>query len=241
MGEYLQLVTSEWLRAKGGEQNINFKEVDRRLKLLINSYNPQLTTKLFINRGEISAKIGTCETCFFTLNEMRLINRIAHDWKKYIIYGPQHEYNAKPINYLKDRSSHYKIPDDNKKAVIVTLKDKQNVEHSEIWKRTHKVTSKNGKTYYKKYRGTETSGVANNLNGRLFPCPNKTKEIFKALIVAEGFDFKTSKTRNIYNCLKCRTPFNMGEKWSESAAKLTEEIKQQEEQNKQEALRDVTM
>lgn len=231
MGEYLHLTTVEGIQYRKNPQSVksSIKKVDRRLKQLIDTDFkdfPRLQKELYVQDGEIETKLGVCEECFFNFKEMVTLYKFIKKHSKYLIYGERQQYNCPPEEFLKCRGSLYMGGFDRwqtykkTKKVLITKYVKQ-LEHSKVWRRYEKVTSKTGKRYYKKIAKSQTFG---NSNGKQFPCPNSKK---KFLAYPSGFawDYKTNKGRNLFNCPKCRVTFNQGEFHTPQYKWLSDELK----------------
>ncbi len=216
MGEYLRLVSKEGFKFRQDPQKFGsakIKLVDKRIKLLVKKYFknfPNVIEDLQVINGEIHTKLATCETIFFTFEEILAIQSFIEKYEKFFTLDM--EGNSTPLEILNNRTSLYLGRYNSKKKVIkLKVADKNGIEHSTIWKKGRIVKSKNKKLYWKKFTGSETSGCSNNPNGKLFPCPYNGLETFKVSVEGFGYDLQKNRGRDLYRCVKCNTLFNNGE------------------------------
>jgi hypothetical protein len=203
MGEYLQLVTD----------TLTDTQLRELLTRELAGY-PRLLEQLSLDQRTISTKLATCEHVFFTFEEMAALFRFIRKYAGVLRYGPSHEYNETPEDILRDRSSLYLGPFDQRPSRRSTRQVNPDlastIEHNEVWRKTQRTLSKNGRWYQRKIRRDEASGVPGNPNGYRMACPNVGLP-FRALRVGFAWDASTGMGREIYRCRSCATLFNLGE------------------------------
>ncbi|MDA8116084.1 MAG: hypothetical protein M0000_01645 [Actinomycetota bacterium] len=203
MGEYLQLVTD----------TLTDTQLHELLARELAAY-PRLLEQFFVGQRTISTKLATCEHVFFTFEEMVALFRFIEKHTGVLRYGPDHEFNETPEDILRDRSSLYLGPFDQRLSRHSTRQvDPElasTIEHNQVWRKTKRTLSKNGRWYRRKVRRHETSGVPGNPNGYRTACPNSSRQ-FRALKVGFAWDASTGMGREIYRCRACKALFNLGE------------------------------
>ncbi|HOC43261.1 MAG TPA: hypothetical protein PKJ99_09660 [Thermoanaerobaculales bacterium] len=203
MGEYLELVTT-----------LSNHDLGALLEQELGQH-PRLLKRLQLTDGTVTTKLATCNDVFLTFDDMVALYWLIRSHHDVLRYGPTHAHNSTPEEILRDRTSLYLGPWEERgktrKRVTVPVSLSGLIEHRNVWCPTMKTLSKNGTVYDRTIRRDETRGVSTNPAGYYAPCPKREKR-FTAYEVGFAWDASTNNGRTIYQCPPCGTLFNMGER-----------------------------
>jgi DNA repair protein RadC len=217
MGDYLELITNSI--SDDGLAALLDQELGE---------HPGLRRRLHLQDGTVSMKLATNEDVDLTFDEMVALYWCIQRHQDILEYGPRHEYNATPEQILKARSSLYLGAREERGTRKTTVRIPQEcsaeIEHESIWRKTKKIQSNNGRTYYRKVKPDETSHGRGNPNGYRAPCPNTNKG-FRALEVGFAWNWETNQGRTLYRCPPCGVLFNRGEYDTPELAALADALR----------------
>jgi len=206
MGEYLHLIVSPKQQAIVRQELRQF---------------PRLQASMIPECGEIRFKLSTCESVFWTLDEMIALWFVIK--RHSLRYGPGHQFNATPGQLLRCRQSQYlgghahdqsintsaelyEYSGITQRRTKVSLDIASQITHYPAHRKTEKVISRNGRPYWRRVKGNRYRSVT---------CSN-TSRSFSAAVVGLGWDYKTCSVRLIHRCPDCGVHFNTGEYYDDS-------------------------
>lgn len=202
MGEYLELVTT-----------LSDHDLGALLEQELGQH-PQLLKRLQLKDGTLTTKLATCNDVFLTFDDMVALYWFIHSHHDVLRYGPTHAHNSTPEEILRDRTSLYLGPweERGRQKPRVSVPDEffENIEHRSVWHPTIKTRSMHDTWYCRKITPVETGGVSNYSAGYYAPCPNR-EDPSTAYEAGYAWDASTNHGRTIYQCPPCGALFNMGE------------------------------
>jgi len=198
MGEFLDLIVT-------GKTDI---EISRLLREEL----PGLAERLDVEEGRVTTKLATADRVYLTLPEMASLYWFIRDHDN-VALGPGHEYNATPDEILRTHASLYLGPwddhDRHGRRVLVPQEICDLVDHRQVWRKTKKTMSRNGRWYHRKIRPDEAHDGLGHPHGYQEECPNNTNT-FTAYEAGVTWDWETNQGRTLYQCRPCGRLFTMG-------------------------------